>query len=193
MKTLHSYRKDNLSLSDALLACPKRPLVGYCLTPASFVFARWHGGAVETVQALAIGQVYEARFFDADGELRWLRDPEAGEAGTAVWISEQEAALSGWVSAKLDVEPVADARRMMTGTLAYPSPENSGWWEMNAPRHGKLEIPMSDGVPGRRPAYIVREYLGSAPGSAGKDGNLMVVEERIVGIALHEPNDKGGR
>ena len=46
----------------------------------------------------------------------------------------------------------------------------------------QVAVPVSDGNKGQRLAYVVREYRGSAPGDAGKDGNKIVVEERIIEI-----------
>ena len=184
MTKLYTQRRDAVSLNAALADLPDQTLAGFCMTPAKFLFARWDGKAVETADVIGLTQVYEARFFNATGELRWLRDPAADGSGSAVWIAEVGMALAGWEKiAPLDVEPLSDTdtHRLLTGILADPHESLTGWSWMDAQRHGKVAVPVS-----QRLAYVVREYLGSAPGSAGDDGNKMVVEERIIGITVVE-------
>ena len=183
MTTLYTQRRDAVSLINALAAFPNQPLIGYCMTPAKFVFARWNGTGVETADGMGLDQVYEARFFDKTGELRWLRDPAANGVGSAVWIAESETKLAGWMPVDcLDVETLPNSNRLLTGTLAESHETLAAWRWTNAPRHGKGAVPVSDGNKGQRLAYVVREYRGSAPGDAGKDGNKIVVEERIIEI-----------
>lgn len=191
MTMLYTQRRDAVTLNEALAALPGQTLVGFCMTPAKFAFARWIGKTVETADSIDLAQVYEARFFNETGELRWLRDPATAGFGTAVWIAETEITLTEWEQPcplPLDVEPIleTDAHRLLTGKLAEPHESLAGWSWMNAPRHGKVAVPVSGGNSQQRLAYVVREYLGSAPGSAGKDGNKMVVEERIIGITVLE-------
>jgi hypothetical protein len=185
MIRLFSYRKEGLGLADALDALGHQTLQGYCITPAAFVFARYVGGSVETVESRPIDQVYEARFFNGDVELRWLREPAGQGCGVAVWLAERPLELpTDWAVAEMaGLEALPDCGRLMTGTLAQAMAGQPGWHEMNAPRHGRIAVPLADGRPGCRPAWILREYLGTAPGTAGEDGNRLVVEERIVGIA----------
>lgn len=35
---------------------------------------------------------------------------------------------------------------------------------------------------GERAGYVIREYIGLAPGQAGRDGNFMLVEQRILAL-----------
>lgn len=189
MTKLYTQRNQALTLNDALAAFPEQILAGFCMTPAQFVFARWDGRAVEAAAGIDLAQVYEARFFNASGELRWLRDPATAGSGSAVWIAETETMLPEWERGQpLDVEPLSesDTHRLLTGVLAEQHESLAGWRWMNAPRHGKVAVPVSGGNAEQRLAYVVREYLGSAPGNAGKDGNKMVVEERIIGITVVE-------
>lgn len=193
--TLHAYHQSGLSLQDALAALPHNAtLQGYCISPAAFNFARY-AGQLDSVEPLAIDQVYEARFFNAQVELRWLRDPAGGGEGSAVWLAEQPLHLpQGWHAAPLpDLIPLPDSHRVLTGTLASPA-DRAGWQTLNAPRHGTLCIPLDVPAPGQRPAWRVREYLGPAPGTAGEDGNHMVVEERLIGLEplLAQAQSTGG-
>ena len=105
------------------------------------------------------------------------------ELPSAVWIAESETKLAGWMPVDcLDVETLPNSNRLLTGTLAESHETLAAWRWTNAPRHGKVAVPVSDGNKGQRLAYVVREYRGSAPGDAGKDGNKIVVEERIIEI-----------
>jgi hypothetical protein len=164
-----------------------RDLTGFCMTPAHFVFVRHHTGQLETPEQIDIAQTYEAHFFDGDIELRWLRDPEADGTGTAVCLSDSDPGLSdGWGDVSIDdVESLPDSHRLMTGTLTAGQDDQPGWRHMNAPRHGRVALPLTDARNGR-PAYVVREYLGCAGGPAGEDGNRMIVEERIIRIDVIE-------
>lgn len=190
MIKLYTLRRDAVTLNAALEAFPDQTLAGFCMTPAKFVFAQWNGKAVETADVIDLTQVYEARFFNATGELRWLRDPAADGSGSAVWMTETETMLNGWdtVNPHLEVEPLSDTdtHRLLIGVWAESHESLVGWSRMNAPRHGKVAIPFTGGNARQQLAYVVREYLGYAPGSAGDDENKMVVEERIIGITVVE-------
>lgn len=187
MIKLYTQRHDAVTLNDALPAFTGQTFTGFCMTPAKFVFAQWNGNLVETANGIDLAQVYEARFFNESGELRWLRDPATEASGTAVWIAEAELELAGWEKMNpVDVESLPDSQRLFTGILAEPHETLTAWSWTNAPRQGKVALPFFGGKAGRRLAYMVREYLGDAPGCAGQDGNKMVIEERIVGIVLAE-------
>ena len=191
MSTLYSWRKEAITLADALQSLAANDLTGFCMGPAHFRFAHSQGGQLQFSECLELEQVYEARFFNAELELRWLRDPARQGAGMAVCLAESPLDLDGWK--KLDdltAEPLADSTRPMTGTLGGEPDESTGWPLMDAPRHGQVAVPLTNNDPGKRPAYRVREYLGAAPGEAGVDGNRMVVEERIVGIVIAEMETK---
>lgn len=187
MTKLYSWCRDAITLTDALQTLAK-PLTGFCMSPARFCFAHWQ----DTKQLQlgqdppAINQIYEARFFNAELELRWLRDPAGDGTGMAVRLSESDINLADWqANVTLDVEPLPDSYRLMTGTLSTEIDEKTQWPLMNAPRHGKVAVPVKSSTTGGRLAYLVREYLGPAPGKAGEDGNRMVVEERIIELTIY--------
>lgn len=186
--TLYGMRKQGISLAAALhVAAPGFALVGFCASPASAFFARWDGATLHPGDTGDLGQVYEARLFAVAGELRWLRDPESASGlGDAAWLAETAVGLDDWTAlSPLENLDAIDGQRLLTGVLGRPGED--GWSVMNAPRHGQVTVPVAfpakDAV-GRRLAMTVREYLGDAPGSAGEDGNRLVVEERLLSIVV---------
>lgn len=189
--TLYSLIRQEIGLTDALHgAAAGEVLVGFCYSPAHVFFVRWDGGALETGDGGNLAQVYEARLFAEAGELRWLRDPEHVQGhGDAVWLSESPVQRSGWtrLSPLEGLEPIA-GQRLLTGLLGKPV--KAGWSSMHAPRHGEVAVP-AVGAAGQRLCFTLREYLGQAPGTAGEDGNRLVVEERLLSIAVC--NNTGGQ
>ncbi len=181
MSKLYGYSVAGVRLADALALFSDVELTGYVQTPAHFLFCKWNNSTLEFGIAGEPEQIYEAKLFCEAGEFRWVRNPQFGLAGNAAWVSETEKSLSGWEpQTPLDVLPI-DGDRLMTGNVTSAHDRLAGWSWMDAPRHGKVALPAS-GI--GRPVFRVREYLGNAPGSAGEDGNRMVIEERITAIGF---------
>jgi CRISPR-associated protein (TIGR03984 family) len=186
--TLNGMSKRSIGLAAALQAVASNTaLVGFCASPAAIFFVRWDGATLHPGDAGDLGQVYEARLFAVAGELRWLRDPEnAAGLGSAAWLAETPLGVDDWTAlSPLRNLDAIDGQRLLTGVLGRPG--EAGWSFMNAPRHGQVSVPVAfpgkDAV-GRRLAMTAREYLGDAPGSAGEDGNRLVVEERLLSIVV---------
>lgn len=176
MTALHRFRRPEVGLTACICeGFAGRPMQGYCQTPRRLFFLTWDGQQLRTPvghsgqntgpQTGAEGpadldEVYEARFFDEVGELRWLRNPETDGEGTAAWLSKEGAVPSGFthldsptITATHEIRIIAQQRAVLPG------------------------IP-----PDTRASYVIREYFGPAPGQAGEDGNQMVVEQRILRI-----------
>ncbi len=154
---LYRFQRANLTLAHCLTdAFAGRSLLGLLQSPRAWRLATWDG---QDAGPLKLDQVYEARLFCEEGELRWLRDPAATGQGRAGWISELAYTPKGF-------EPV-DSRALETidGTiLSYAK-----------------GFPGAD-VPDDVAGYTIREYIGSASGMAGEDGNMIVVEHRILRV-----------
>jgi CRISPR-associated protein (TIGR03984 family) len=189
--TLYSLRRQGAGLGDALQdVAAGEVVVGFCYSPTRVFFVRWDGATLETGDPADLGQVYEARLFAEAGELRWLRDPAHVDGfGDAVWLSESRVECAGWVplSPLVGLEAIA-GQRLLTGVLGKPV--KAGWSSMHAPRHGEVAVP-AVGAAGQRLCFTLREYLGQAPGTAGEDGIRLVVEERLLAIAVC--NNSGGQ
>ena len=185
MTTLYSWQNASCTLQQALQAISGE-FIGYCISPQVFRFARCVSGVIETAAPLALDQVYEARFCNANLALRWLRDAAGQGEGTAVLLAEDQACQpADWNAlSRLDGLTELDGDRVLTGVLGGDA-DKPGWRLMNAPRHGVLAIPLTvEASDKSRVAWRGREYIGLAPGRAGEDGNRMVVEERMLGLVI---------
>lgn len=163
MTDLYRYRAAGTGLSECLAgAFGGRRLIGFAQSPGRLLWLVWDG---QRCDPSGLDQVYEARLFCEQGELRWLRDPESDGAGRAAWVSEQASAPTGF-------EPIAPALSdldFVDGRIISYGEDFPG-----------AEVPKTIG------AYALREYIGPAPGTAGEDGNRVVVEQRILGIVPRE-------
>jgi len=177
---LYRYQSAAIALADCLAqSFAKRRLLGYCQTPRSLLSGTWDGGAYQDEQDADadLGQVYEARFFSDDGELRWLRDPQTDRLGQAAWLSEIEACPDGF-SALDALQELAKIDQFDLRGGIVPN---------RILTQSRARLP---GVPkGQRGVYRLREYIGPAPGEAGKQGNRIIVEQRILGIAAWVEGD----
>ena len=149
-------------------------LHGLFQTPGEVRLIAWPGLEQDGADAL-MPQVYEARLFNSQGELRWLRNPEFGGTGRAAWITDADATAPAGFSpiASLTGLEIRDDRVLSYGI------DSSG-----------ADIPEGFG------GYRVREYIGRAADPAGADGNCIVIEQRVVGILTPEevikvPRDEG--
>ncbi len=155
---LYRFAHSNLTLEDCLMGSFARlPMQGLAQTPRVWELVEWDGQ--DLLGPVDIDQVYEVRLFCAAGELRWLRDAESVGQGRAAWISECADVPEGFAPVDTrELEPL-DGQILSYGD-------------------GIAGEPVHDGVAG----YAIREYIGQAPGTAGEDGNMIVVEQRILRV-----------
>ena len=155
--------------------------VDYC----RFVRLKADGSFGFPGNTVSLGNVFEARMFNASGELRWLRDPEGTGKGRAVFLSERDVSPKEWTKTKLTGLTYREDDYLLWGTTTTWK-KDAGWLQLATPRIGGLYVPVPTGVPQEEKQRLWlhrREYLGTAPGMAGIDhGNQAVVEERLVGI-----------
>jgi CRISPR-associated protein (TIGR03984 family) len=191
--TLSVWRpKAAITLDDGLKPV-NRPLTGLCYGPNRCFFVRWKNGALEFPSDDSKNEwprVYEARFFDADGELRWWRNPQGRGEGSAVYLSETNRGLEGWKdqSPSNGLTPV-DGGYLLRGERLDNAGLPAGWYWLSSAAVGKLAVPFDFGGCAkeiRRLSLCVREYIGLAPGRAGEDGNRAVVEERWLELKCAE-------
>jgi len=175
---LRSYRRDDISLKDALSAAA--PWLGegggallyavaWCRVALPDV-----GGVLrdERGQPVELASVYEARAFGANAELRWLN--AANGSGRAVLLTEREPLLDGWERRDNEFLGTIRQRYLLWGKVeeAYVP----GWSSLVSNRVGKLLVPVS-GAGGQRVALESMEYLGEFD-----HGNVAVFEERLLGL-----------
>lgn len=166
--TLYRYTHDNIPLTEALNAgWSDARLIGYVQAPDRLVLDTGPSAA-------QVPGIYEARFFNEEGELRWFHDPAVDAAGRAVWLTEQPRDPVRMPSGFRPLDPLTALEAIDHLRLGGQDRTNQVVLQTRASIPG---IP-----PGERAVYIVREYLGPAPGLAGEDGNWLVIEHRIRGI-----------
>jgi CRISPR-associated protein (TIGR03984 family) len=128
---------------------------------------------------VTLNDVFEARVFHRNAELRWLNDPSAQRQHRTAILSVRkldvaltEASLPGTVVGTLEqtylLWGTGDTR---TAGLA------SGWSRLATPRIGKLDVPLAGVNAEQRVVVRAIEYLCEFA-----DGNVAVAEERLVGL-----------
>ena len=199
-KLLSRYR-DEVSLMEALTVFHGRQPVGFCYTPSACPWVRWRDGKAESAVAdFDLSQVYEARFFDEKGELRWLRDPSADGVGRAVYLTESADGVSNEEWKELPPIDVDDGDVIESGYLLWgqvcecvdPLPGKSWFW-MSTARIGTLAVPLAaeGDQPGQSVRLGYREYLGLDPGYAGEHGNMAVLEQRLLKLKVWKEGNNG--
>lgn len=184
--TLYVWRRDAIGLQEALEGTGGRRLKGICYAPLACGFAEWIGGRfVAADRRLELEQIFEGRFFDEQGEFRWLRDPAGGGKGTAIYVADQTDGFTGLG----DPEPLpvlgwCDETYLVWGQSCGPHDDQEDWSCVSSAAIGTLLLPVGDLPNGYRVALEVREYFALARGEAGEDGNVVVVEERLRGLKV---------
>ncbi len=186
MTTLYGRTShDDITLPDALKSCVGALSQGsgaiallYC--PSKCRFAKLQSDATlidAQAQAIDLQSVFEARIFNEQCELRWLN--RTNGKGQAVIISTQKLASC------LD-QDLADWKAIATLDQTYllwgektNTQIGDGWTRLATARIGPLDVPI---VPffGRRVQLKAMEYLAEV----GDDGNVAVVEERLVKLEV---------
>lgn len=198
---LYHYTQPAVPLVDTL-TLPPGEAVGL------FYGARWcrlgrlRSGAIEFTDGASLDPelIFEARVFNAAGELRWLRDPQGDGKGQAVYLTEtampdsvfEEYQGQGWEKHQPDNDraeawsqiSVQDQAYLLWGERWQPKvPLPEGWSLLATARIGELPIPLNLSDKGKGAKLKVREYLGPAPDPvARRHGNIVVIEERLVGL-----------
>jgi CRISPR-associated protein (TIGR03984 family) len=121
--------------------------------------------------AFRLDEVFEARVFGADAELRWLHT--GGGSGRAALVNERHGA---------ETREVLDTKNGTylvwgSGTGEQPMP---GWSVVSEARVGSIAVPVADLAAGGRVVLRYTEYL--AP--EDEHGNVAVIEERLSGMGV---------
>ena len=155
MTTLYRFARTGVALPNCLAeSFAERRLRGLIQGPGRLIVLDWDGRRPDPPD---LGQAYEARLFCESGELRWLRDPATADLGRAAWVSEDAEPPEGFAALAV----IQDLETLPARILSY------GERFPGAPAHAEIG------------GYEIREYIGRARGSAGEDGNMTVVEQRI--------------
>lgn len=187
--TLWYEHHEGQSLPESLTACVKELDGGTALlySPSACLLARYQGGLLQGPDGgtTNLDAVFEARVFNGDAELRWLRTP--GSSRTVV-VREKEPVPGGAGS-----EPAGNRiSRPYHGTIeqsyilwgeALASAAAGDWASLGTARVGTLHAPLPAGqgldLKGRM-AIRSREYLFIDD----KHGNATVGDERLLAMEV---------
>ncbi len=176
--TLYARVADGIGLPDALARAGFRSAVALLSTPTAHTVAQVRDGDCRTPAGPCdLAEVFEARIFNPEMELRWLH--EAGGLGRAVVLGEDEAALPaafGDPLAPLHAIEVLAAHYLLWGRPVDDTPE--GWTTLYTARVGVLRVPATVSTSDHRLRLVAREYVVVEP----RHGNAYVGEERLLGL-----------
>jgi CRISPR-associated protein (TIGR03984 family) len=175
--------------------------IGMMSTPATFFFACKEDGKTELGEDIPWKYVYEARIFSPTAEIRWLKTPSSlNDSGQAVRISETEI-ISEWTSLppikdlhimdfriQSEKNGRIDLRYFLIGQkvdLANKLPSVRWSW-IGSVRSRPIAIPVTLSE-NDRVAIRKREYIGPVQGQAREDGNLTILEERLLFLECIKP------
>ncbi len=112
--------------------------------------------------------VFEARIFNENAELRWLRE---GENGSAVILSEEQ--ISETFGGEICL--TNSQEYLVWGEISPNDEKREGWTEFAEARIGKFDVPINTTS---RAKFTAIEYLKEF-----EDGNVAVFDERLTGIS----------
>ena len=182
--TLYTCERCGISLAEVLQAFADRTMFGLIYTPSWCGLTRLSGGAVDAGPVrLDLAQPFEARFFNQDLELRWLRKPEGQGEGRAVCLAEDSQTLPDWDR----LEPVQGieslkGQYLLAGQGCPADHLPPDWSALSTAAIGTWSVPLADLANGARAVLQYVEYLGPA---GDVDGNWAVIDERLVGLAKY--------
>jgi CRISPR-associated protein (TIGR03984 family) len=192
---LHCRAADSISLRDALAHAPTAGAVALLSTPQAFVIAtvRENSRCTTVDTDAPLDDVFEARVFTPDAELRWTATftGTAGATGRAALLTENPALLPagpfGEEVAVIEAVDTIGARYLLWGRPVPDDPAPDGWITLHTPRIGVLRVPApASGTrpsPQERVQLAAREYVCTEP----RHGNAYVAEERLLRLETTRP------
>lgn len=184
--TLHSYSSSNrITLKNAVNSCqdclegaiallyaPQRCQVAK-LTENHFQTS--NGQSIDAINPNFLGNIFEARIFNQNCELRWLNRLDGN--GETVLLSESEQSLQGFSSHKsISCERLPQQYLLWGESTSTANAE--GWQRLAEARIGKLDVPLDEALDDKKRAYLFSwEYLSA---ESDEFGNFSVIEERLV-------------
>ena len=135
--------------------------------------------------------VFEARTFNENMELRWWGVPETLESGDlqgrVVLLTESplgEKSKEGWKPLTDNEQETLDGQYILWGTVNEQG--QNGWVTLFEHRVGRIRVPFEkEDLNGKRYLCLkYREYLGM-----DDNGNMSVKAERLLGIETYQPEE----
>jgi CRISPR-associated protein (TIGR03984 family) len=187
---------DPLTLADALAAV-KLPegAVAFLSSATDHQIARWDGTALHTAQGRCdLTGVFSARLFDEFADVRWLHSH--GGRGDLVMLTEDPATPAGWQEGELPVESTMDGEYALWGRRFEHIDGAPDWCRALEGRLNWVDLPhpapaaaeSAQDWPDEYLCLCYREYL-----TADGFGNLSVLDERLLGVAVTSPSSGKGR
>jgi CRISPR-associated protein (TIGR03984 family) len=175
---LYGRVADGISLADAIRAAVLGQAVALLASPVRYQVADVRDSACYGPAGLSsLDDVFEARAFNPDAELRWLHS-EGGQ-GRAVVLADREDALPagfGQPVSPLVAVQVLPQRYLLWGRPVAPT--HDGWTRLHAARIGTIDVPLTVSEGCRRVCVKAREYVSVEP----VHGNAHVAEERLLSL-----------
>lgn len=180
---LYGRAHNDLTLQGALDAARSmfegQQAIALLYSPRSCIFARLEGEHLRDSKGRQVNleEVYEARIFNRDTELRWLN--QSSGKGRAVLLTQAELPSEFQASLPEDVSFVALNTLNQTYLLwgeGTTIKSADGWSALTTARIGRLEVPLDGVRANERVLLHALEYLAEVDA----DGNVAVVEERLL-------------
>lgn len=128
---------------------------------------------------VSVENVFEARCFRDDAELRWRRNPEAQDrSGKAAVISEEPLQLDAsiWTKAHITASDRLDCTYLLAGDK-YGAHDRTGWSMSSSSGVNEIVVPFAVTKP-KRLQLVGYEYVAVEP----QNGNSYVAGERLMRI-----------
>jgi CRISPR-associated protein (TIGR03984 family) len=188
MPTLFTYRSESsVSLPLAISLCasvlPEESTVALLYTPDRCKFGKLGDQTLLGADGkpIDLAPVFEARIFNQDVELRWVKT--ARGHNQAVLLSDEERKIEGFSVTCHAQTKILDTHHtyLLWGEVVQvdahaDSPLADGWSRLTTARIGPLDIPKT-GITNRA-ILSGREYLAEVD----EHGNVAVIEERLIAL-----------
>lgn len=179
---LYTYRSDReVTLAEAIQYCSQflAGAIALLYSPSSCQIAKFSDRQLSESDGSAIApksskDVFEARVFNQNCELRWLNHDDG--KGDAVLLSESEVKIDAFsLIESQSCEPLK--QQYLLWGEATNTVTTQGWQRLAEARIGKLDIPLNGKLKENQRVYLCTlEYLAEIDDF----GNFAVVDERLV-------------
>lgn len=204
------YQKSASTLQEVMQLPLEIGTIGLFYTPQQCQFVRYDNGEIRDANGnlFKLEQVFEARLFHSNAELRWLRDPNTNGLGRAVYLFENTKNMFSfdepdWQLHTLSNLTVHKNHYLLWGKQWQYNDKNSqnqrldqGWSLLANAQIGKLPVPVPNLQKNQRIRLKTREYFGlphdanGKPTLAAQHGNQVVVEERWLSLEAYNISSK---
>jgi CRISPR-associated protein (TIGR03984 family) len=135
-------------------------------------------------QPWPLSSVFEARVFNAAGELRWVHEGAGFGRAALVTARPLDTFREGWEPSERAFLDALDGGYLLWGK-ADTEQVRAGWTSLFEARIGELQVPLAPAAGVKFLRLKTIEYLGQP---AGDDfGNVRVIEEQLTGFERHQP------